>query len=246
MTVDFYQSTTVAWPTPTDTGEPAAALVAGARAGGRGSPAARRGATESMVVTLISYDRNTGLATFRTPDGFTRRAVVPPNLRSFAAEHGAGLARARHDDRGGRGHGRRRPSLSLARPGGDPPPARAGPRAGSPASGARRSRAAPARRVASVRGADAAVGAKREAGDRPAQPLRAAPAHRRHREQRHPGAGGRSISNRGGQRKQMSSPPISTTGLPGDTSPARSSPRGGGRSGRRGSRAPMKSGASTE
>ena len=39
---------------------------------------------------MVSYDANSGLATFRTPDGFTRRTVVPPNLRSFAAQQGAG------------------------------------------------------------------------------------------------------------------------------------------------------------
>ena len=38
-----------------------------------------------MVVTLINYDRNSGLATFRSPDGLTRRAIVPPNFQTFAA-----------------------------------------------------------------------------------------------------------------------------------------------------------------
>ena len=47
-------------------------------------------ATTSLVVTLINYDRDSGLATFRTPDGLTRRAVVPPELRSFAEALGAG------------------------------------------------------------------------------------------------------------------------------------------------------------
>jgi hypothetical protein len=43
-----------------------------------------------MVVTVESYDPNTGLAIFRTPDNLTRRAVVPPELRSFAAQQGPG------------------------------------------------------------------------------------------------------------------------------------------------------------
>ena len=47
-------------------------------------------ATESLVVTVESYDPDSGLAIFRTPDGFTRRAVVPPDLRSFAAQQGPG------------------------------------------------------------------------------------------------------------------------------------------------------------
>ena len=42
-------------------------------------------ASTSLVVTLVNYDSNSGLATFRTPDGFTRRAVVPPDLRNFAS-----------------------------------------------------------------------------------------------------------------------------------------------------------------
>ena len=43
-----------------------------------------------MVVTLVNYDDNTGIATFRTPDGLTRMAAVPPNLRSFARSRGPG------------------------------------------------------------------------------------------------------------------------------------------------------------
>ena len=90
VTVDFYQSTTASMADPADTGEPADRR--------RWPPAHRRArqpgalavASESMVVTVISYDDSTGLATFRTPDGFTRRAVVPPNLRSFAADRGPG------------------------------------------------------------------------------------------------------------------------------------------------------------
>ena len=64
-------------------------MVAG-RAPEGASPAAGAVATESLVVTVESYDPNTGLAIFRTPDSFTRRAVVPPELRSFAAQQGPG------------------------------------------------------------------------------------------------------------------------------------------------------------
>ena len=87
--IDFYQALTVDMADPADTGEPAAALVT-ARAPEGAAPGGAALATSSMVVTLISYDRDSGLATFRTPDGFTRRAAVPPNLRSFAASLGAG------------------------------------------------------------------------------------------------------------------------------------------------------------
>jgi hypothetical protein len=81
--VDFYQSTTVAMASPEDSGEPAGAMLAG-RAPEGALPGGVAVVTSSLVVTLTNYDSNTGLATFRTPDGLTRRAVVPPNLRSFA------------------------------------------------------------------------------------------------------------------------------------------------------------------
>ena len=60
---------------------------------GAAERAARAGlaaVTDSMVVTVVGYDRNSGLATFRTPDGFTRLAVVPPELRNFAKTRGPG------------------------------------------------------------------------------------------------------------------------------------------------------------
>ena len=45
-------------------------------------------------MTLVSYDSNSGLAIFRTPDGFTRRTVVPPEFRTFASglQRGARVA----------------------------------------------------------------------------------------------------------------------------------------------------------
>ena len=67
----------------------ATAVVAG-RAPEGAMPGAAAAVTDSMVVTVVSYDRNSGLATFRTPDGFTRRAVVPPELRNFANTAGPG------------------------------------------------------------------------------------------------------------------------------------------------------------
>ena len=68
---------------PADTGEPSTAIVAG-RAPEGSQPGAVAATTDSFVVTVINYDNNSGLATFRTPDGLTRRAVVPPELRNFA------------------------------------------------------------------------------------------------------------------------------------------------------------------
>jgi hypothetical protein len=89
VTVDYYQATTLSMAEPTDPGDPVAGIVAG-RAPEGARPAGAVAATESMVVTVESYDPNSGLAIFRTPDGFTRRAVVPPDLRSFAAQRGPG------------------------------------------------------------------------------------------------------------------------------------------------------------
>jgi hypothetical protein len=83
VTLDYYQSLTVDMADPADTGEPAGAVIT-ARAPEGAAPGGAALTTTSLVVTLTNYDRGSGLASFRTPDGFTRRAVVPPNLRRFA------------------------------------------------------------------------------------------------------------------------------------------------------------------
>lgn len=87
--IQFYQATTVSMADPADAGGKATLAVAG-RAPEGAMPGAAAAVTDSMVVTVVSYDRNSGLAIFRTPDGFTRRAVVPPNLRTFAETRGPG------------------------------------------------------------------------------------------------------------------------------------------------------------
>ena len=87
--IDYYQSLAVNMADPADTGEPAAAAVA-VRAPDGAEPGALAATSTSLVVTLISYDRSSGLATFRTPDGLTRRTVVPPNLRTFAESRSPG------------------------------------------------------------------------------------------------------------------------------------------------------------
>lgn len=87
--IDFYRATTLSMADPSDTGEHAAAAVAG-RAPEGSRPGALAASTDSFVVTVVSYDANSGLATFRTPDGFTRRAVVPAELRTFAQTRGPG------------------------------------------------------------------------------------------------------------------------------------------------------------
>ena len=81
--IDYYRSLAVAMADPADSGEPLAA-AAGARAPEGAMPGGAAVASTSMVVTLINYNANTGIASFRTPDGLTRQTAVRPDLRTFA------------------------------------------------------------------------------------------------------------------------------------------------------------------
>ena len=87
--VDYYQSRTVAMAEPSDTGEPVT-TVAGGRAPEGELPGGLVATTTTMVVTVLGYDRETGLATFRRPDGLVQRTVVRPEMRSFAEAVGPG------------------------------------------------------------------------------------------------------------------------------------------------------------
>jgi hypothetical protein len=89
VNVDFYRAVTASMADPADTGEAVTAVVAGRSPEGA-RPGALAATSESMVVTVVNYDDSTGIATFRTPDGLTRMAAVPPNLRSFARSRGPG------------------------------------------------------------------------------------------------------------------------------------------------------------
>lgn len=81
--IDFFEATTLAMADPADTGEELTTLAMGTAPEGA-LPGGMVVASTSMVVQVVSYDRNAALATFITPDGQTRRATVPPSLRSFA------------------------------------------------------------------------------------------------------------------------------------------------------------------
>lgn len=87
--MDYFRATTVSMADPADTGEVQKTAVA-ARAPEGGAPGAAAATNTSMVVTVVNYDSNNGIATFRTPDGMTRQAVVPPELRAFADRRGPG------------------------------------------------------------------------------------------------------------------------------------------------------------
>lgn len=87
--MDYFKATTVGMADPADTGEVQKTAIAG-RAPEGAKPGARAATNTSMVVTVVNYDSNNGIATFRTPDGMTRQAVVPPALRGFAQSRPAG------------------------------------------------------------------------------------------------------------------------------------------------------------
>lgn len=81
--VDFFEATTVAMADPADTGEALTTVTAATSPAGA-LPGGLAAVTTSLVVTVRSYDAASGLATFTLPDGQTRRATVPPELRDFA------------------------------------------------------------------------------------------------------------------------------------------------------------------
>ena len=64
---------------------PTTATVVTGRAAEGQKPAGMLGATVNMVVTMVSYDPATAVATFTTPEGETESAVVSPPMRAFAA-----------------------------------------------------------------------------------------------------------------------------------------------------------------
>ncbi len=87
--IDFYRSVAASMADPSDTGEKQTAVLT-ARPEEGAKPGGLAAKSTSLVVQFISYDSNTALATFRTPDGLTRRAVVPPELRGFAESRAPG------------------------------------------------------------------------------------------------------------------------------------------------------------
>ena len=87
--LDFYQATTLAMATPGTVPQTTGA-VAGARAPEGAKPGALAVTTLTNVVRVISYDTNSGFATFATPDGRVHRATVPPELRTFASQRRRG------------------------------------------------------------------------------------------------------------------------------------------------------------
>ncbi|MEM8570854.1 MAG: hypothetical protein AAGG56_08065 [Pseudomonadota bacterium] len=84
VVMQYYESTAVALASPD---APDASLTIATATAPEGElPGGIAVETETLVVEVLSYDRSTGFATFLTPEGIQRRTVVPPRLRSFAAQ----------------------------------------------------------------------------------------------------------------------------------------------------------------
>lgn len=71
-------------------GGPANAAVVAGRAPEGAKPAGLVGTAVNMVVTMVSYDPATAVATFTTPEGTTESVVVHPAMRAFAAARSPG------------------------------------------------------------------------------------------------------------------------------------------------------------
>lgn len=89
VTVDYYRAVTASVADPNDPGDVLTSAAA-ARAPEGARPGAAAVVSKSMVVQILSYDRDTGIARFQTPDGHVRTAAVPPDLPSFADTRGPG------------------------------------------------------------------------------------------------------------------------------------------------------------
>ncbi len=88
VTFNYYESVFVSM-ADADT-PPATTTVAAGRAPEGSKPGGAAVVNTEVVVTVLSYNPKNGFATFRTPDGATRNATVPPELRTFAASRAPG------------------------------------------------------------------------------------------------------------------------------------------------------------
>jgi hypothetical protein len=88
VVVEYYEAATLAMADATDPDASASELSAGAPKGAL--PGALEVQSQTLVVEVVNYDAENGIATYRTSDGLTRRAAVPPELQSFVAETSRG------------------------------------------------------------------------------------------------------------------------------------------------------------
>ena len=85
----YYESVFVAMADPADTGEELSTVAVLAPPEGE-KPGAVAVETTSMVVEVVSYDPNAGLATVILPDGTRSSVTVAPEMRRFASNRRRG------------------------------------------------------------------------------------------------------------------------------------------------------------
>ena len=78
----YYESVAVQMATDDASGTESAATVVRAPEGAK--PGAAVGARVRTIVTMISYDPDTNVVAFTTPDGLSHSLVVKPEMRDFA------------------------------------------------------------------------------------------------------------------------------------------------------------------
>jgi hypothetical protein len=78
----YYESVAVQMAADQASGSETAAAVVRTPEGAK--PGGAVGATVRTVVTMISYDSNTNVVAFTTPDGLSHSLVVKPEMRDFA------------------------------------------------------------------------------------------------------------------------------------------------------------------
>lgn len=85
----FVESIAARMATPEDARETTVGVAAGRAPAGE-TPGAAAGAALSSVVTWVSYEPTTAIATFTGPTGLIHSVEVPPEMRAFAAARRTG------------------------------------------------------------------------------------------------------------------------------------------------------------
>lgn len=86
----YFESVAARMAETADGGPATTAAVVAGRAPEGAKPAGLVGTAVNMVVTMVSYDPATAVATFTTPEGTTESVVVHPAMRAFAAARSPG------------------------------------------------------------------------------------------------------------------------------------------------------------
>jgi hypothetical protein len=82
--LDYYEAVSVKMADPSAESAPEGVVLT-ERAPEGATPGAASAAAVRMVVEFISYDPESGMATFVTPDGIVHTVTVNPEMREFAA-----------------------------------------------------------------------------------------------------------------------------------------------------------------